>query len=242
MERYCLKHNKLFWGCLFLIAVIGMLFSSSYVENLTVRMDAIGIFDVMVYDSTFCLILFSAIITMFLGQEFSNRTITVLISSGHSRAKIFISKFLTYLVVFNIFMLIFPIVGSLRMSFVLGWDGLLIDNVLHVLQVIGFSILFNSTVFSVCVFCAFFFRDLAKSVSVATLVILISSLILAYGVPMGWFSSLRLLRFLPMYQIREMLSYSLSTVQITEALISGFICMLFFIVLAFRSFRACELK
>lgn len=242
MERYCLKHNKLFWGCLFLITVVGILFSSSYVENLTARMDAIGIFDAMVYDSTFCLILCSAIITMFLGQEFSNRTITILISSGHSRATIFISKFFTYSVIFNIFMLMFPVAGSLRMSFVLGWDGLLIDNALHILQVLGFSILLNSAVCSICVFFTFFFRDMAKSISVSTMVVLLCGLLLAYGVPMGWFSSFPWLRFFPMYQIREILSYSLTTIQFIEALISGIMYLLFFIIFSFGNFRVCELK
>ena len=43
------------------------------------------IFNGMVYDSTFLLIIISSILALILGQEFSSRTIDLVVNAGHSR-------------------------------------------------------------------------------------------------------------------------------------------------------------
>lgn len=242
MEAYRLKHNKLFFVCAIASILLGVFTSRGYIENLTTRIDAVGIFEAMVYDSTIFLILFSTITAMFLGQDFSNRIISIEVSSGHSRPKIFFSKCLFAIIMLNIFMLLFPISGSIRMSFVLGWGNFSQNDIMYLLRVIGFSLLLNSATFSVCILAVFAFRDLAKSISVSFVVILIAALILAYGQPMGWYSSFSLLRFSPLNQIREILDYSISATGLIEAAASGIIWLMFFLTASFRTFLKCELK
>lgn len=242
MERYRLKYNKLFIGCSLLSILYGVFASKSYVVDLTTRVDAIGIFSAMVYDSTIWLVLFSAILALLIGQDFTNRTIHLEIVAGHSRIKIFISKCLIYLALFNILMLLSPIVGSIRMSFQLGWGGSWNSNVMYILRVVGFLVLLNSAVFSICIFFAFLFRDSAKTVSVSMIVLFVSAMCIAYAGPMGWYDVLPWLRFLPMNQIRTSLAFSLSIVQISEILVSGLVYLLFFIALSFQRFNTCELK
>ncbi|AIQ21053.1 hypothetical protein H70357_33530 [Paenibacillus sp. FSL H7-0357] len=242
MEWYRLKYNKFFIGCSLLCIIYGVFASKGYVADLTTRVDAIGIFTAMVYDSTIWLVLFSAIAALLIGQDFTNRTIHLEVVAGHSRIKIFISKCLIYLAVFNILMLISPIVGSIRMSFLLGWGDSWNNDVLYILRVVGFSVLLNSAVFSVCIFFAFIFRDSARTVSVSMIVLFVSAMCIAYAGPMGWYDSLPWLRFLPMNQIRTSLAYSLSTAQVSEILLSGLVYLLFFISLSFQRFNTCELR
>lgn len=69
------------------------------------------IFNGMVYDSTFLLILMSSILALILGQEFSCRTVDLEITAGHSRKAIFFSKVITYLIAFNVMALVYPLPG-----------------------------------------------------------------------------------------------------------------------------------
>ena len=82
------------------------------------------IFNGMVYDSTFLLILMSSILALILGQEFSCRTVDLEITAGHSRKAIFFSKVITYLIAFNVMALVYPIAGCIREFFRFGFiDG-----------------------------------------------------------------------------------------------------------------------
>lgn len=72
------------------------------------------IFNGMVYDSTFLLIIISGILALILGQEFSKRTINLEISAGHSRKRIFTSKIISYLIAFNVMALVYPVGGCIK--------------------------------------------------------------------------------------------------------------------------------
>ncbi|MEK4325677.1 ABC transporter permease [Paenibacillus sp. FSL R7-0297] len=242
MEWYRIKYNKFFVGCALLSIIYGLFASKSYIADLTTHKDAIGIFYAMVYDSTVWLVLFSAIVALMIGHDFTNRTIHLEVVAGHSRIKIFFSKCLIYLAVFNLLMLLGPVVGSIRMSFQLGWGDSWNHDALYILRVILFSLLLNSAVFSVCIFFAFIFKDSAKTVSVSMIVLFISAMCIAYAGPMGWYDVVPWLRFLPMNQIRASLAYSLSLVQATEIALSGIVYLLLFIALSFQRFNTCELK
>jgi ABC-2 type transport system permease protein len=242
MEWYRIKYNKFFTGCTLLSIIYGLFASKSYIADLTTHKDAIGIFYAMVYDSTVWLVLFSAIVALMIGQDFTNRTIHLEVVAGHSRIRIFFSKCLIYLAVFNFLMLLGPVTGSIRMSFQLGWGDSWNNDILYILRVILFSLLLNSAVFSVCIFLAFLFKDSAKTVSVSMIVLFISAMCIAYAGPMGWYEVVPWLRFLPMNQIRASLGYSLSLVQVSEITLSGIVYLLFFMLLSFQRFNTCELK
>lgn len=241
-EGYYLMHNTIFHICLLISICCGIFTSNSYIYDLGVRKDAIGIFDAMTYDSTVWLVVFSAIMTLLIGQEFTQRTISHEIFAGHSRTTIFLSKCFIYDIVFNLLMILFPISGSLSMFFTLGIqeNGLL--SILHILKVLSFSILFNSAVLSICIFIVFCFKDIAKSITVAVIILFFSALLIAYGNPLGWFIKVPFLRFLPMNQIRIILQDTLSVTQIFEALISGSMWIFLFITITLFKFQKCELK
>lgn len=242
MEWFRMKYNRFFIGSALLSILYGLLASKSYIADLTTHKDAIGIFYAMVYDSTVWLVLFSAIVALLMGQDFSNRTIHLEVVAGHSRMAIFFSKCLIYLAVFNLLMLLGPVVGSMRMSFQLGWGNSWNHDILYILRVILLSVLLNSAVFSVCIFLAFLFKDSAKTVSVSMVVLFISAMCIAYAGPLGWYEVVPWLRLLPMNQIRVSLAFSLSTVQVSEIILSGGLFLLLFIALSFLRFNTSELK
>lgn len=105
------------------------------------------IFNGMVYDSTFLLILMSSILALILGQEFSYRTVDLEITAGHSRKSIFFSKVITYLIAFNVMALVYPIAGCIREFFRFGFiDG---GNFIYqAAKAVLYSLLLNSATFS----------------------------------------------------------------------------------------------
>ena len=119
MERYQLSHNFLYWCGVVGIFLIGFLPQKLMSRKLWgqpagAATSLADIFNGMVYDSTFLLILMSSILALILGQEFSCRTVDLEITAGHSRKAIFFSKVITYLIAFNVMALVYPIAGCIR--------------------------------------------------------------------------------------------------------------------------------
>ena len=106
LEKYQLLHNSIYWCGMIGIFILGFFTADTYVTEVMGPTEEIvsslaDIFNGMVYDSTFLLIIMSAILALILGQEFSKRTINLEVSAGHSRKQIFTSKIISYLIAFN---------------------------------------------------------------------------------------------------------------------------------------------
>lgn len=107
LEKYQLLHNSIYWCGMIGIFILGFFTADTYVTEVMGSTEEIAssladIFNGMVYDSTFLLIIMSAILALILGQEFSKRTINLEVSAGHSRKQIFTSKIISYLIAFNL--------------------------------------------------------------------------------------------------------------------------------------------
>ena len=107
LEKYQLLHNSIYWCGMIGIFILGFFTADTYVTEVMGPTEEIvsslaDIFNGMVYDSTFLLIIMSAILALILGQEFSKRTINLEVSAGHSRKQIFTSKIISYLIAFNL--------------------------------------------------------------------------------------------------------------------------------------------
>ena len=121
MEKYQLSHNIFYWCGLIGIFLIGFFTADTYVPEAMGPMGGAAtsladIFNGMVYDSTFLLIIISSILALILGQEFSSRTIDLEVNAGHSRKTIFFAKVISYLIAFNIMALVYPVAGCIRES------------------------------------------------------------------------------------------------------------------------------
>lgn len=119
LEKYQLLHNSIYWCGMIGIFILGFFTADTYVTEVMGPTEEIvsslaDIFNGMVYDSTFLLIIMSAILALILGQEFSKRTINLEVSAGHSRKQIFTSKIISYLIAFNLMALVYPVSGCIR--------------------------------------------------------------------------------------------------------------------------------
>lgn len=239
MERYQLFHNRTYWWSVVIIFMIGFITADTYLTEVLGPgggpADSLSdIFNGMVYDSTFLLIIISCILALILGQEFSWRTIHQEVSAGHSRITMFISKVIVYLIAFNILALIYPIAGCIREFSHFGlYDAG--SFFLSLSKAAVSSFLFNSPIFLIPVLCCFGLRNMPKALSVTALITFVFSLYLGYGMmlklPVG---------FLPTFQIRQAVSgtgfFSM------EGLAVAFIWSAVLLFASWNTFRNCELK
>lgn len=239
MERYQLFRNRIYQISTLAVFVLGFLMADTYLidspgnpgsEPKTLT----DIWNSMIYDSTFLLILLSCLLAFLLGQEFSCRTIDREITAGHSRSHIFAARLVVLLPAFNLPAFVYPDAGCLRelSRFGLPDGGIFLQTVLRTLV---YSLLQNSAFFLLPLLCCFRLRDMAKSVAAAALVTFTLALYLGYGMMLGF-----PVRFLPTFQIRE--AVVLSDWFYPEGLMVALIWYAVLIPAAWGAFRRCELK
>lgn len=239
MERYRLLHNSFYWCGITCIFFMGLLTADTYLPEV---MGAPGraaasladIFNGMVYDSTFLLILVSGILSSILGQEFSCRTIDLEISAGHSRISIFVSKVISYLGAFNLMALVYPVAGCMREVTRFGIDdpGALIY---HIIKAVIYSFLLNSVTFLIAVLICYCLRSFSKALSVTAIITFAFSLYLGYGMMLDLPVS-----FLAIYQIRA--AVTTTAFFQTPAVITGILWISGLLFFSWISFRKCDLK
>lgn len=192
------------------------------------------IFNGMVYDSTFLLIIISGLLALSFGQEFSGRTITLEVSAGYSRSKIFTGKIISYLIAFHIMALVYPVAGCIRTFGRFGMEdgGVFFYNVT---KAIVYSLLLNSGIFLIAILICCYLQDVVRAASVTAIIIFALSLYLGYGM------MLQLpVAFLPVYQIRVVVSRN--TFFQPAAILAGVIWSGILILLSWIKFRKCDLK
>ena len=241
-DLYQLKHNKTMLLSFIAIILMGTFGAEDYILDLKSSKDAIGIFDAMVFDSTMIVILATLITSSLLGIEFKNRTINNDIYSGKLRKDIFLSKIITYLIIYNLLIIVFPLAGSIRMIPKLGFASSLAGAIVHIIKIVLYSILLNSAMFSVCIFISFLCRDIGKTLSLSAIYILSFSLLMAYGKPEGLFDKIKILNFLPLIEIRYVVYESLTAINHIMIIVSSLVILILFTFFANKIFNQAELK
>ena len=239
MDRYQLLHNRVYWGGIITVFLVGFLTADTYLMETmgpegAAAASLTDIFNGMVYDSTFLLIFISGILALILGEEFSWRTINQEVCSGHARIHIFSSKIIVYLTAFNLMALVYPIAGCLREYVRFGITDIA-AFICNVLKTAGYSFLLNSAMLLIAIFFGCCFRSTSKAVSFTVIVLFALSLYLGYGMKLKFPIS-----FLPIFQIRE--AVSAQKIVILESLSVAACWWGVLIFLSWRMFRRCELK
>ena len=239
MEKYQLTHNMFYWCGMAGVFLTGLLTADTYVPEVMgpsgkAASSLTDIFNGMIYDSTFLLIVISSILALILGQEFSSRTVSLEVSAGHSRKVIFISKTVVYLMAFNIMALVYPAAGCIREFARFGFTeaGTFFYNVI---KGTIYSFWLNSAVFLIAIFICCCLRSAVKAVAVTAVATFVLSLYLGYGMMLK----------LPVYclvtfQIREVVSTA-GFIQL-PALLTGAVWISLLIFLSWACFRRCDLK
>lgn len=151
MNNYQLLRNRIYLGGCIGIFLLGFLTARTYETDVLGASGGIAaslsdIFIGMVYDSTFLHIIVSSLLALLLGQEFSHRTISQEVCSGHGRGTIFAGKVISYLLAFNFMIILYPFAGCIRQAsrFGLGGAGAFL---FLVIKAVLYSFLLNSAVF-----------------------------------------------------------------------------------------------
>ena len=239
LEKYQLLHNSIYWCGMIGTFILGFFTADTYVTEVMGPTEEIvsslaDIFNGMVYDSTFLLIIMSAILALILGQEFSKRTINLEVSAGHSRKQIFTSKIVSYLIAFNLMALVYPVSGCIREfgRFGVADVGMFFYNII---KAIIYSCLLNSAIFLIAILICCYLQDAVKATSVTAIIIFGLSLYLGYGMmlrlPVG---------FLPTYQIRIVVS--MKTFFQPIAILVGCIWCGILVLLSWIKFCKCDFK
>ena len=230
MERYQLVHNRVYWGGILGVFLLGFITADTYVPEVMgssggAAQSLVDIFNGMVYDSTFLLILICSILSLILGQEFTWRTISQEICVGHTRQQIFAWKIMSSG---------YPVAGCIREygKFGIGDIGFFFYNVV---KAVVYSFVLNSAVFLIAVFCCYWFRNSSKAVAFTAGSTFVLSLYLGYGMKLGF-----PVAFLPTFQVREAISSQAFI--LPGALIIGAAWIIVLIVLAWNKFCKCDLK
>lgn len=239
MMRYQTLRDRLAWAVMAIMVILGFFMADGYLDNVMGQSGRSAqsledVFSGMVYDSTFLLVILSALLALRVGGQFSNRTIDQLVSAGHRRSAIYASLVLSNLVVFNVAALLYPCVGTLKET---GRFGLT-DGALA-FAVIGkdalYSLLLNSAVFLLVIALSIWLRAALKAMAVAALGVFALALYLGYGLMLGL-----PVDFLPIAQIR-FVAESSGFLQGT-ALAVGVFWLSAGALLGWGQFRRCDLK
>lgn len=239
---YQIKQNKIIFLSFLAILLMGVFGAESYIIDMKTSNDAIGIFDAMVFDSTIIVILATLITSSLIGMEFKNRTINNDIYVGNSRKDIFLSKIITYLIIYNLLIIIFPLAGMIKMIPELGFSMNIGSGILHIVKILLYSILLNTAMYSVCILIAFLCRDIGKTLGLSTVYILSLALLMAYGKPEGLFDKVKILNFLPLIEIRYVVYESMTNFDYLKIIISALIIFVLFTATTNKIFKRSELK
>ena len=207
MERYKLFHNIVFWLFLIGMTVMGFVSGSDYRmeywahNTIPVSVYSFsGVFNSMVADSVIMMVAVSPLLGWFIGRDFSNRTISMEVASGHSRMKVFLSKAIVNLTAYNIVMIINPLAGAISQIGYFG-TGDLLNNILNILRTSIYIFLLQSAFFFISVTIAFVLKSGVLTAIVAPIASIVFAMIFATiiskDLPTG------ILYLDPIYRLRE---------------------------------------
>lgn len=239
MESYHLRHSFFYWGGALGVFLLGIVTADSYVPEVMgpsggAAASLTDIFNGMVYDSTFLLIIVSSMLALILGEEFAARTIDLEICAGHSRKNIFMSKTIIYLTGFNGIMILYPLAGCFREFSRYGIQNPLLFAG-AVVKAAVYSLLLNSAAFLLAVVLCFFLQNKTKAIAGTALITFVTALYLGYGM------KLKLpIAFLPIYQIRK--AVSSREIFLPSAIMVSAVWGIMLIGLAWKKFCRCDLK
>ncbi|MGL4343609.1 MAG: hypothetical protein ACRCTE_00280 [Cellulosilyticaceae bacterium] len=179
---------------------------------------------------------------LFIGTEFTSRSMNQYIFAGHTRLKIFVVKILECYLFVCIASAIYPIVSCLRYS--LPW---LIQmephDVAYVLRCIGMRVVLDMAIMNISIIATFALKDFIRPIVaslVATLVV-VQFLGIRYSLDpasVGY----KILSFYPSYQYSEVMRRTATNEQILVAIYSAGFFIVLTVGISYCLFRRAELS
>ena len=224
-EFYKLSRSRSFWG----MALFSLILSS--ILLLDSKPLVFGLFHASLYNTPLLYFLAIVFAALFVGEDFSERTLHGFVSAGHKRSSVLLAKTIVYQASCA-FLLVLPLLVH-GLAGLIGNGGPRFSS-----GILAEGAVILSSVFAMCmlpVFCAFIFQDVARTLAVPMAVYFLMVIALNSG------HSKAFAAVLPMGQLRLL--------AMREPMISktAFFCVdaLWIVLLytgAYVSFRRCDLK
>ncbi|WP_185966712.1 MULTISPECIES: ABC transporter permease subunit [Clostridium] len=172
LELYKLKKQKTLKVLLLLVILLSVL--SAFSEIRILAEQGVSSSGKLSYEKAFQDIFMYFVCAVFaglyIGADFSNRTIQSYLSSGHSRISIIIAKSLGFFMGTTIIMLLYPITVTIINTIKFGWgEPFTFLSFCYILRVALLGSILNIGTNSVFVLFAFIFKDIPKTICASLL-------------------------------------------------------------------------
>lgn len=228
-EFYKLKKDKSYLLLLILTYIIGSILLLDYE-----KLNGYKTLFYSLYNAPILMIITSVFGALYLGKDFADRTIDLLICAGHRRRQIFFVKALFFILGSNLILLLQPILSTILNTLLNGWGHTSNPNeVIYLLKLFFVTSILNGAMCGITLIAAFLFKDIGKTLSIPAfiyfaMVFLLNSkkaIKIAYVIPLG---QLRLI-------LEKISSFK-------AAFLVGFLYLILFLIIADCIFEKSELK
>lgn len=154
MEIYELRHDYISFLMVAITLFFGVFSASDYINDnyLNLTQGGYQVFISMLYDSIALIIITSVFASVLVGKSFSNRTISLKITSGNNRRSVFLSKVISILIIATTAMQVFPISGAITMTIKYGWNAPIAQSIITLAKILICTIFLEFSIFSVVIF------------------------------------------------------------------------------------------
>lgn len=243
MEFYKLKRSKAFKNIIlfsFIFSIIGIYFFRT-LPDAPVSWQAY--FINALRDSALNIILIAIFAGLFIGADFSNKTINHEIISGHSRVKIFLSKSIVFFIGSSIISLIYPVTSMFSsMAFSRWTEEFTSLDLIYVLRVLSLYIIINLGVMATCLFIAFIFKDVGKTIGVSIIFLAVGSQLLNNILSKEFRVIGKLHDYVGLGQLNIAIKDIISKSEIVIILLSSLMTLGIILSISYMSFRKTELR
>lgn len=248
-ERYKITHRLTYPLGILAMLIIGFLSAEGYIKQYTgadmthIPVTSIsGLFNSMMADIVILIVLAAGILAYFTGREFSLRTLSTEVTSGHDRKDIFISKIIVNPLAYDILMFMYPLGGIIR-EFSRFGPGDITDNILNILRTSLYMLLFFSVIFIIAMMIAFLLKSGIAAGITSTIVLFMMSYLFAMAAE-NKITAVNILH--PVYYLRRILDIgsSISGGRIIDipAILVGLLWISVCSIIMWVRFRKSDLK
>lgn len=241
MEIYNLKTIISFRVLLIVSSILGITFTIITFGS-TLSKNGLESFSEAFWDTPLMVIFCAILAGLFIGSSFTNRTINLQITTGHSRFEILLSKTITYFIATIPLTLIYPIIVTIIYTIYWGWGSSFTEyTFFYMFRVITLSILLNFASCSFFILFTFIFQDIAKAISSSIVFYL---LINAIGSLLGRISPFlnKFVKISPFFLARQIVDETFTHKEIIISIISAISYIFVIIFITYIIFRKQELK
>lgn len=194
-------------------------------------------------DSALNIILSAIFAGLFIGSDFSNKTIHHEIISGHSRREILLSKAFSFSIGSSLIIVIYPLMSIISSIALSGWaEVITAADLIYVLRVLFLVIVINIGVLSACLLIAFIVKDMGKTIGVSIVFLAVGwqflNNILAHK--FEFIGSLQ--KYVGYGQLNTAVKDIISVPEIGGIVLSSLMTLVIILSISYLSFRKAELN